>query len=458
MAWTRVGLYHYANRKLPWIVRWYGELEPSTGKSKRYGKSFRTKRQAEDFKAAKMHEFKEGIKRDRPEEVTLGRLCEEFLRTWNPNARKATVDLYKYTIQRLLGYFGETRKISTIGTREADNFFAAQIYRKRSSKWKLSDWARVQIVNHCKTIFNLAVRWQWMSNNPFASIQKPKPVVKKWHRLVVEDYHKLLDATPTPRWKCFYALVYTSGARFGELFSLTWADIDFEHGRIYIQNREGSDLMPPFLVKDHEKRFIQLPRHTVDLLATYQNEAPEGVPYVLLTQKRYKRIVEKWRKFRKAGKEWQNRYMVNNVLRDFKVHAKRAGIRPNSKFTVHTVRKTCAQNWADRLPANVVKFYLGHSSMSTTNKFYSIVDESHMELTQKVMDKMLEKGKTQNDLDTGQTLEPEKDEKTDTKKDADETTPSVNPSHKDTSESTRLMEPMGFEPTTSCMPCKRSPN
>ena len=125
MAWTRVGLYHYANRKLPWIVRWYGELEPSTGKSKRYGKSFRTKRQAEDFKAAKMHEFKEGIKRDRPEEVTLGRLCEEFLRTWNPNARKATVDLYKYTIQRLLGYFGETRKISTIGTREADNFFAA---------------------------------------------------------------------------------------------------------------------------------------------------------------------------------------------------------------------------------------------------------------------------------------------------------------------------------------------
>ncbi|MHC4351462.1 MAG: site-specific integrase, partial [Planctomycetota bacterium] len=222
MAWTRVGLYHYANRKLPWLVRWYGEIDPRTGNPKRYGKSFRTKRQAEDFKAEKTHEFKKGIKRDRPEEVSLGRLCEDFLKTWNPNARKATVDLYEYTIQRLLAYFGRARTISTVGPREADSFFAAQIYRKGSSKRKLSDWARVQIVNHCKTIFNLAVRWQWIPTNPFANIRKPKPVVKKWHRLAVEDYYRLLDAAPTLRWKCFYALVYTSGARFGELFSLTW--------------------------------------------------------------------------------------------------------------------------------------------------------------------------------------------------------------------------------------------
>ena len=60
MAWKRVGLYHYANRKLPWLVRWYGEIDPNTGNPKRYGKSFRTKRQAEDFKAEKTHEFKKG--------------------------------------------------------------------------------------------------------------------------------------------------------------------------------------------------------------------------------------------------------------------------------------------------------------------------------------------------------------------------------------------------------------
>ena len=145
--------------------------------------------------------------------------------------------------------------------------------------------------------------------------------------------------------------------------------------------------------------------------------------------------------------------MVNNVGRDFKVHAKRAGIEFTAKFTVHTFRKTCA----DRLPANVVKFYLGHSDMNTTNKFYSIVDQSHLNLTRNVMDEMLESGKIKKDLDTGWTLASENDKNTGAKKDSVETDSTVTPSHKSTSECPRTMEPMGFEPTTSCMPCKRSP-
>jgi integrase len=304
----------------------------------------------------------------------------------------------------------------------------------------------------------VAVRWQWLLNSPFADVRRLKPVPKKWHRLTVEEYHSLLDAAPNLRWKCFYALAFTSGARFGELFNLTWTDIDFDSGRMNIQNREGTDKMPPFLIKDHEARFVQLPKHTIDLLVKYQNEAPENVPYILLKEERYNLVLKKWYRYRKTGKEWKNRYMVNNVNRDFRVHAKWAEIQFNAKFTTHTFRKTCAQNWADRLPANVVKFYLGHSNLNTTNKFYSIVDQSHLNLTKDVMDEMLEKGKTQNHLDTEQTLEPEKDEKTDTKKDADETASSVNPPLKDTSKITRPMEPTGIEPTTSCMPCKRSPN
>ena len=83
-----------------------------------------------------------------------------------------------------------------------------------------------------------------------------------------------------------------------------------------------------------------------------------------------------------------------------------------------------------------MKFYLGHSDMNTTNKFYSIVDQSHLNLTRNVMDEMLESGKTQNDLDTGWTLAPKKSKKTSTKKkEAVEMNSSVNPSHKSTPES-----------------------
>ena len=210
MTWTRVGLYHYADRKLPWLVRWYGEIELSTGKPKRYSKSFRIKRQAEDFKAEKTHEFKEGIRRDRPEEVTLGRLCEDFLKTWNPAAKEATMDLYKSTIERLLKHFGAGCLIGSIGPRQAGSFLASQTHYINDPTKELSDWTRLQITRHCMTTFGVAVRWQWIALNPFADVRMPKPNTKRWHRLAVPEYRRLLEVAPTLRWKVFYALVFTS--------------------------------------------------------------------------------------------------------------------------------------------------------------------------------------------------------------------------------------------------------
>jgi integrase len=217
------------------------------------------------------------------------------------------------------------------------------------------------------------------------------------------------------------------------MFNLTWADIDFERGRMIIQNREGSDIMPPFSIKDKDERFVQLPTETLDLLTQYQQEAPEGVPYILLTQERYERVLKRSHNYCKQGRSWRNRYMVNNVGRDFKSHAKRAGLRFTASFTIHTFRKTCARNWADHLPANVVKFYLGHSNISTTNKFYSIVDESHTSRTTKVMDELLN-GKTENHLDTGWTLAPKREHKTGAKKKTAEAASTVNPSPTSTSD------------------------
>jgi integrase len=156
-----------------------------------------------------------------------------------------------------------------------------------------------------------------------------------------------------------------------------------------IENRDGTETMPPFVVKDKEARYVQLPTDTLRILKEYQKEAPEGVPYILFTRQRFNNVMAKWRKCRSEGGTWNPRWMMNHVRREFLIHVKRAEIKPNGSFTVHTLRKCCAQNWADYLPANVVKFYMGHSSIETTNRYYSIVDESHLLRTREAMDKML---------------------------------------------------------------------
>jgi integrase len=56
---------------------------------------------------------------------------------------------------------------------------------------------------------------------------------------------------------------------------------------------------------------------------------------------------------------------------------KRAGIKPVGELTVPTIRKCAGQNWADYMPINVVKEWMGHSDISTTQEFYNQVDKGH---------------------------------------------------------------------------------
>jgi len=63
----------------------------------------------------------------------------------------------------------------------------------------------------------------------------------------------------TGPWKALYALAYTAGLRLGEALYLTWADVDLDKGLVVVQNREGTDALPPFYVKDNEKRTIPQP-------------------------------------------------------------------------------------------------------------------------------------------------------------------------------------------------------
>jgi integrase len=174
-------------------------------------------------------------------------------------------------------------------------------------------------------------------------------------------------------------VVYTAGLRFGELVSLMWPDIDFEKAEVGIHNRLVTTTIPPFHVKDYEARRIPLPKHTLDILADLKayNEATDQTPFILLDDQQYKTVLAKWRTYQQQGRAWRNQDMVNNTLREFRRHLRQARIKPNGTLSIHTLRKSCIQNWANELPINVTKELAGHSSIETTQKYYLQVDEYH---------------------------------------------------------------------------------
>ncbi len=381
------------HRKKPWRVCWQGEFDPATGKRRYYSRYFRTKAEAENFRAEQHHKFSRGVSRDKPAVVSLGDFCRDWVHTRKNELRPASLEAHENTISRLKKFFGKDCTLCSITPQKAAAFIAEQKSMAKGHEGReLSDASREQVKRNSKCLFNGAVEWGILATNPF-TMRLKKLTPKRWHRVTVDEYHALLEAAQSLRIRVMYALLYTTGARLSEAFSLTWSDVDFENGRVMIANREGTATLPPFNIKDYEARRIPLPKHTIDLLTEWQAQAPEGVPYILLTKDRFELVKAKWQELRKAGKSWRNRYMINNVLRNFKGHYKRAGIKPVGKLTIHTLRKCAGQNWADHLSMHVVKELMGHSSISTTQIYYTQVDADHEAKAARVINHLLNTSK-----------------------------------------------------------------
>jgi len=379
-----------AIRKLPYLVRWYGQSTEGTP-PKRYSKSFRLKKDAEKFAAELQHEFDQGIEqRDRPRRITLDDFTRDWIKAREAELRSGTLRLYREAIERMLLHFGKTCLLENITPRNASLFIGSLRRNRRLKKDSpLATWSKARLLRNCKTVLQTAVEWGYIRSNPFRTIKSPKLEVRRWHYITPEEYRRMSEIVTDLYQKAFYAVAYTAGLRFGELCSLTWQDIDFQRGEVYVCSKPGTATMPPFDIKDHEARVIPLPKHTLDILAALHAEAPVGVPYVLVDEKRYQIIMARWQGRKEQGKDWTNKHMMNNALQRFRVHVKKAGIKPTGLLTFHCLRKSCGQNWANHLPIHVTMKLMGHSSVTTTQMFYSQVEPHHHVLAAEAIQKLV---------------------------------------------------------------------
>lgn len=391
---TKIGLYpDKRNKKKTWVVRWFGEYDPATGKSKRSAKSFRLKVDAEAFQAQQAQAFRKGQRRDKPEDVSLQAFCKDWLKIRKPELRPGTVTLYKNAIEQLLSYFGPNCLLSHVTARSAAKFIA-ELKRLDGKDAPLSNWSRNRILRNSKTMFETAVTWELIAKNPFKAVTAPKCIAPQWHYVKPNEYKKLLDVAPTLRRKAFYALAYGCGLRLGELTSLTWSDIDFGTREVRVQNHRATETLPPFFVKDTEARTIPIPKHCLDMLEDLKayNDVTDQTPYVLFDERQYKAMLAKWKRHQQQKRPWRNQDTAPNALRKFKQHVREASIKPNGSLTIHTLRKSCIQNWATEITnPEVVRVLAGHSDLKTTMQYYCQADREQKARAAAAIDDLLEK-------------------------------------------------------------------
>ena len=246
-----------------WLIQYrYTDWQGNRKKSMKRG--FKTKREAEEwlqnFLATKQADF--------------NMLFEDFLKIYyadmETRLREHTMRTKKYVFDlKILPYFGKMKM----------NEITASDIRKWQSELIKQGYAPTYlktISNQLAALFNYAVRYYDLSNNPCrkaGSMGKGKAdEMNFWTK---EEFDKFIDAIMNKQqsYMAFMTLFWT-GIRIGELLALNVADVDFEKRTISImksyQRMGGRDVITePKTPKS--KRVIAIPQFLAVDLQDYVN-------------------------------------------------------------------------------------------------------------------------------------------------------------------------------------------
>jgi integrase len=201
-----------------------------------------------------------------------------------------------------------------------------------------------------KAIFNQAIRDGDLGRNPAMAVS-PLPVEKA--RKVIpkrEDINKVI-AIASPEARAYLELMLFTGARVGEINTLTWDDVDFERRimRLWTRKKKGGN---------RKYRTVHAVQRVYDALQLMLTFTAPGLPcpwvfanptMVLLHPNK----PEKWR------------YIYRDKF--LRTLCRRAGV---TEFTYHHLRHYTASALAEAgVPIPTIQKILGHERASTTDGY-----------------------------------------------------------------------------------------
>lgn len=239
---------------------------------------------------------------------------------------------------------------------------------------------------------NKAVDLDLLPSNPATKVDKPKAKKPDIRPFDPDQAAAFLLAARGDRLFAFYRTALDSGARPGELFALTWPDVDFARGFISV-TKSLEEIAGKLRVKDVKtakgRRRIDLSAETMAVLEEHRKAMLAagfiGGPVFCDTQGGYLRNRNVWRDSfaplcKRAGlpvcepKKAKRKRKRKATPEETAVAADARATRRGEGFRLYDLRHTCATLLllAD-VPAKIVSERLGHGSITITLDTYSHV-------------------------------------------------------------------------------------
>jgi integrase len=206
-------------------------------------------------------------------------------------------------------------------------------------------------------VFTLAMKeWEWVDDNPVTKVRRCKVPPGRVRFLSDQERETLLSAcreSPCPYLYPLVMLAICTGARFGEIISLQWENIDFERCTMRLEH-----------TKNGERRAVPLaPPAFAEILKLYEGRKKGAIWVFARADGKGPFTVKKY---------WE-RAVEQAALQDFRFHDLR-----------HTTASYLAMNGATLLEIAAV---LGHKTLQMVKR-YSHVTDQH---TAAILGKMTEK-------------------------------------------------------------------
>lgn len=368
------------------------------GKRIRYSRVVTAK--SEDHAAKILKKFQEEVMRDElplPRNMNFSQLWELYLRDHvKISCKPMTLQWYHECGKRILVAFGHM-KVTTIKPTHISNYYAA-LKDPDTCIGDLKSGVSDETIRHhhraLRAVFNFAVKYKIIKENPIDCINMPKAKKTPRRPFTDEELPIMLDALSEQplKWQALVMLAITTGMRREELVGLKWSDINVETKTIFIcravQHTKETGLIVDDTKTESSVRKVVIPNITLSVILHWRNEQ-----HMLLT-KRVNKLKEVKVLNRGASShlldlynrlnDFENEYVWNQydgmpMLPRSVTHWWCKFIKNNNlpHVTFHGTRHTSATiALTEGVDVKSVSSRLGHADASTTLRVYAYALES----------------------------------------------------------------------------------
>lgn len=197
------------------------------------------------------------------EDVYFGDYAKLWLETYKANRGINTRKMYEHLIRC------QFASISDLKVREIRASHLQALINEFSATPRTCEQIRLTL----RQIFKQAIADDIIQKNPAASLELPRHIKKEKRALTPDEKAAVKAADLDVRERAFIMIAYGCGLRPGEIYALTWQDIDFKRSVIHVNKSIVFDNNRPsvsFPKTNKSIRAVEAPRAVMQALKDYR--------------------------------------------------------------------------------------------------------------------------------------------------------------------------------------------